>query len=354
MKASSLRLLETPIAIIDLETTGLSPAGDRIVEVSVIRVGASGEIEAEFDTLVNPRRRVTGTEIHGITDRDVKDAPAFADIVSDIQKLCAGAFVTAYNVYFDSKFLEEEFRLAGKTFYYPYFCLMYMRPLLGIGKRCNLHEACRQHQLEIFDAHTAYGDAAAGAALWKLYRAKIHGSPLNTFGDLRALAKYKFFQTFDYDCTEATYEGGAFSACVKSRRRSPSSLPFRCELEDLAAPLPPKPRSATSRTTAEDPPRRPNPVAEYFDALTAFLSDLHLDEDELALLQGLQRQLELSQEQIRWAHSRFFIGILSEFGSDAKIDDTEDAAINLIFGALAQLGYAPGHRPRGFLGRLFS
>ena len=71
-------LRETPIAIIDFETTGLTAGADRVVEVAIARVDVGGEPRIILDTLVNPLRRVAATEIHGITDADVADAPRFA------------------------------------------------------------------------------------------------------------------------------------------------------------------------------------------------------------------------------------------------------------------------------------
>jgi len=68
---------DTPIAIIDFETTGLTAGADRVVEVSVVRVDPGQEPRLVFDTLVNPHRRVSATEIHGISDADVADAPSF-------------------------------------------------------------------------------------------------------------------------------------------------------------------------------------------------------------------------------------------------------------------------------------
>ena len=97
---------ETPISVLDLETTGLNAGGDRVVEVSVVRMEPHQEPKLVLDTLVNPDRHVTATEIHGITDADVTDAPTFAMIAGDLVRAMAGSVVAAYNVYFDMRFLE--------------------------------------------------------------------------------------------------------------------------------------------------------------------------------------------------------------------------------------------------------
>ena len=79
-------ICDTPIAVIDFETTGLTPGTDRVVEVSVVRVDPGEEPRLVFDTLVNPQREVAATEIHGITDSHVADAPEFCRITSSLDE----------------------------------------------------------------------------------------------------------------------------------------------------------------------------------------------------------------------------------------------------------------------------
>ena len=68
----------------DIETTGLYPGGDRIVELAVVRIEPNEAPRLVLDTLVNPKRRVAATEIHGITDADVADAPPFEEIAGNV------------------------------------------------------------------------------------------------------------------------------------------------------------------------------------------------------------------------------------------------------------------------------
>ena len=78
------RIASTPIAILDFETTGLTPGIDRVVEASVVRIDPGGEPRLVFDTLINPNRRMSATDIHGITEEDVADVPRFEDIAADL------------------------------------------------------------------------------------------------------------------------------------------------------------------------------------------------------------------------------------------------------------------------------
>jgi DNA polymerase-3 subunit epsilon len=102
------RITESPIAIFDFETTGLTPGVDRIVEASVVRVEPGKKPNLVLDTLVNPMRPVAATEIHGITDEDVKKAPTFSEIAEELVAALSDSAAAAYNVYFDIKFLSYE------------------------------------------------------------------------------------------------------------------------------------------------------------------------------------------------------------------------------------------------------
>ena len=64
-----------PIAVIDVETTGLFPfRHDRVVEVAAVIARADGRIEREFVSLVNPARDIGPSSIHGLTSEDILDA----------------------------------------------------------------------------------------------------------------------------------------------------------------------------------------------------------------------------------------------------------------------------------------
>src|SRR4051812_47794413 len=147
-------IMDTPIAVLDFETTGLSPGYDRVVEVSVVRIDPGLRPRLVFDSLVNPDRRVAATEIHGIRDRDVADAPRFGDLAGDLLRALSDSVVVAHNVYFDLKFLRFELDRLGLFQEVPHVCTMYTRPLLGL-RACNLNQACLADQIAFTPAHTS-------------------------------------------------------------------------------------------------------------------------------------------------------------------------------------------------------
>lgn len=127
---AALPIADTPVAVLDFETTGMRPGSDRVVEVAVARIDPGCEPRLVLDTLVNPRRPMACTEIHGITNADVADAPEFADIVPALLAALDGCAMAAYNVYFDLKFLEYELNRAGDAGLPPPFCLISLRQFL--------------------------------------------------------------------------------------------------------------------------------------------------------------------------------------------------------------------------------
>lgn len=103
-----------PIALVDVETTGRDASVDRVVEIGVA-IARGGAIVERRNWLLNPGRPIPAeaTEVHKITDEDVKDAPAFAAVAAEILALLSGCVLGAYNAAFDRAFLFGEVARAG-------------------------------------------------------------------------------------------------------------------------------------------------------------------------------------------------------------------------------------------------
>ena len=193
------RITETPIAVLDFETTGLSTGYDRVVEVSVVRIEPGSLPRLVLDTLVNPNRPMAATHIHGITDRDVANAPSFEHIAGDLLRAISDSVIAAHNVYFDMGFLRYELgRLSGFR-EIPHVCTRFTRPIIGLAA-CSLDEACRADQIGYTPTHSSRTDATAAAKLWMKYRDAFLERRITTFQDLTRQGKrYKFFASFGCD-----------------------------------------------------------------------------------------------------------------------------------------------------------
>src|SRR5699024_11096389 len=102
--------------VIDLETTGHSPVNpDKIIEVGIVVIEKNG-ITQEYSTFLNPERPIPPfiTNLTGITDTDVREAPVLRDKAAEITAMFKNSYLVAHNVPFDLGFLNEE--LAASDF----------------------------------------------------------------------------------------------------------------------------------------------------------------------------------------------------------------------------------------------
>lgn len=103
--------LKKPLVFIDLETTGINPSSDRIVEISVLKVFPNGK-EIIKTHRVNPEIEIpsAATEIHGISNEDIKDSPSFKMIAKEIAAFIEDSDIAGFNSNkFDIPLLAEEF-----------------------------------------------------------------------------------------------------------------------------------------------------------------------------------------------------------------------------------------------------
>ena len=106
--------LTRPLAFFDLETTGIDPARDKIVEIAVVRI--EGDRTEARTRRINPERPIPAeaTAVHGISDADVADAPPFRQVARSFLEFLADADLAGYNIRrFDVPLLDREFKECG-------------------------------------------------------------------------------------------------------------------------------------------------------------------------------------------------------------------------------------------------
>jgi DNA polymerase-3 subunit epsilon len=173
--------LDSPLAIVDLETTGAHPAFDRVTEIAVLEA-AGGAITSEWSTLVNPGTPIPPAiqALTGITDAMVARAPRFAELARALHERLAGRVLVAHNARFDYGFLRREFERAGLSFSAKTLCTVKLSRRLYPGHaRHNLDSLIRRHGIECRARHRALGDAEA---VWQFLRraAAEHGAEVLT------------------------------------------------------------------------------------------------------------------------------------------------------------------------------
>ena len=104
-------------AIVDIETTGGMYLRDKITEIAIIVTDGDKIIE-EYQSLINPERSIPYhiTNITGIDDNMVADAPKFYEVAKTVVEKLEGCIFVAHNVNFDYNFIKEEFKSLGFPF----------------------------------------------------------------------------------------------------------------------------------------------------------------------------------------------------------------------------------------------
>ncbi|HEX7846162.1 MAG TPA: 3'-5' exonuclease [Chitinophagaceae bacterium] len=110
--------LKKPIAFIDLETTGVNPGTDRIIEIAIVKILPDGS-QSIKRKILNPEMPIpkASSDIHGITDDMVKDAPTFKQVAQELKQMLDNCDFAGYNSNrFDIPVLMEEFLRAQVDF----------------------------------------------------------------------------------------------------------------------------------------------------------------------------------------------------------------------------------------------
>lgn len=150
-------------AIIDIETTGGSPVRDKITEIAIIQYDGE-KIVDQYETLLNPERSIPYniTQITGITDEMVEDAPKFYEVAKKIVEMTKGHIFVAHNVSFDYKFIKEEFARLGYKFIRKQLCTVRLsREYYPKLRSHSLDSMIRHLKIEMDARHRAMADCKA-------------------------------------------------------------------------------------------------------------------------------------------------------------------------------------------------
>jgi DNA polymerase III subunit epsilon len=161
-------------AIIDIETTGGSAKMEKITEIAIY-LHDGNQITGEFVSLVNPERNIPYfiTNLTGITNEMVEDAPRFFEIAKSIVELTEGRTFVAHNASFDYSFIRQEFKSLGFNFKRNVLDTVSLSRKLFPGHRSySLGNICKDLKIKIRGRHRASGDALATVRLFELLMAK--------------------------------------------------------------------------------------------------------------------------------------------------------------------------------------
>lgn len=156
-------------AIIDIETTGGRAANEKITEIAIVLHDGEKVVD-QYETLINPERSIPYgiTELTGITNDMVADAPKFYEVAKQIVQMTEGAIFVAHNVRFDYSFVQEEFRRLGYTYTRKNLCTVRLSRKAFPGlKSYSLGNLIRHFNLNAGARHRAMGDTMATVDLFE-------------------------------------------------------------------------------------------------------------------------------------------------------------------------------------------
>ena len=148
------------IAIIDFETTGISPKmGDRATEVAVVML-ENGQVVDRYQSLMNAGVRVNSfiTQLTGITNEMVQAAPPAEQVMREAARFVAGRPMVAHNAAFDKKFWKAELARCGEDGAHPFACTLLLSRRLypqAPNHKLELHR-CQRRPRPMHAAHRAH------------------------------------------------------------------------------------------------------------------------------------------------------------------------------------------------------
>lgn len=154
-------MFDKKLAIVDLETTGMSAQRHRIIEIAVIRIEGNKIVDT-FSTCINPEIPIPWfiTHLTGISDKDVEKAPLFTEVKHKVKKILKGATFVAHNVWFDYSFIRSEFERIDLPFESKRCCTVRLsRRLFPQYKSHSLESIINRCGFSYKTRHRAYDDA---------------------------------------------------------------------------------------------------------------------------------------------------------------------------------------------------
>jgi DNA polymerase-3 subunit alpha (Gram-positive type) len=164
-------LMDETYVVFDVETTGLSAVYNKIIELAGVKIHR-GEVISKFESFVNPHEPISDliTDITGITDDMVKDAPEIDVVLKDFYSFIEGHTLVAHNASFDMGFLHMGYKKLDLEVKNPVLdTLELARFLYPEMRNHRLNTLCKKLEIELLNHHRAVYDAeATGYLLWKM------------------------------------------------------------------------------------------------------------------------------------------------------------------------------------------
>lgn len=168
-------LLRQDLVFVDLETTGLDPSQDRVIEVGIVRI-SKGKVLEQYNSLINPQIPIPPSvkAITGIKTHQLLKAPTFAEVREELQNMLRHGIFVAHNADFDYGFIESEFSRIETPFALPRLCTVKLsRELYPDYMSHSLDSISQRFGIPIDNRHRAKDDALATWEFVKISQTKL-------------------------------------------------------------------------------------------------------------------------------------------------------------------------------------
>ncbi len=181
--------IDSEYVVFDIETTGLSPTHNRIIEIGAVRI-KDGRIQDTYSQFVNPEVPIpyTITKLTSITDSMVQESPTIETVLPQFLEYVGEAALVAHNASFDAGFIKENAKHQGLSFDYTIVDTMTLAHVLlpELGKY-TLDRLCKQFGVSLEHHHRACDDAAATAEIFVKMIKMVKEKNIHTIRELNAV-----------------------------------------------------------------------------------------------------------------------------------------------------------------------
>lgn len=178
--------------VLDLETTGLSPRTDKIIEIGAVRI-RNGELAATYSTFVNPGRELGAhtRELTGISNEELTDAPAIEELLEDFLAFLGDDCLIGHKILFDYSFVKKAAVNAGVSFEKEGIdTLKLARRFLADAPSKRLGDLCAYYGIPL-EAHRALHDALATWTLYERLCQDFYEKEADTFSPAKLIYSVK-------------------------------------------------------------------------------------------------------------------------------------------------------------------
>ncbi len=181
--------IDSEYVVFDIETTGLSPRFNKIIEIGAVRI-KDGKIQDTYSRFVNPEVPIpySITKLTSINDNMVLEAPTIEEVLPEFLEYVGDAILVAHNASFDTGFIKEFAKKQGLPFDYTIVDTMTLAHILipELGKY-TLDRLCKQFNVSLENHHRACDDAAATAEIFVKMLKMIKNKDIETIAQLNIM-----------------------------------------------------------------------------------------------------------------------------------------------------------------------